>query len=101
MELIFSRAGYAFTGYAGPELLLSGDFELPEAIVLDRQLSGSDGLDVCRYLKSQINTQNIPIVMVSASMNIGELAKEAGADDFVEKPFRIKTLLEVVSKYVH
>lgn len=100
MELIFSRAGYDVVGYSGPEPLLSGNFEAPEAIVLDKQLSGYDGLDVCRFLKTQTSTQQIPIIMVSASMNIGELAITAGANDFVEKPFKIKSLLEVVGKYV-
>lgn len=100
MDIIFSRYGYAVTAYEGPEQLLSGNFEHPNAIVLDKQLSGNDGLDVCRFLKNQPSTQHIPIIIVSASMNVGEAAMNAGANDFVEKPFQIKTLLATVNKYM-
>jgi CheY-like chemotaxis protein len=100
MEMIFSRAGYKVIAYSGPEPLMSNHFEHPAAIVLDKQLSGADGLEVCRYLKDQPSTRDIPIIMVSASMNIGELAAKAGANAFVEKPFKVKHLLEVVEQYV-
>ena len=99
LELIFSRAGYEVTTYPGAEALLKNDFIHPSAIVMDKQLSGLDGLDVCRFLKGQESTRNIPIIMISANMNIGCMAQKAGADDFVEKPFNIKSLLETVRKY--
>lgn len=99
LELIFSRAGYDVITYAGAESLLSNSFDHPAAIVMDKQLSGSDGLDVCRFLKGQESTRDIPIIMISANMNIGIMAQKAGADDFVEKPFNIKSLLETVRKY--
>lgn len=99
LELIFIRAGYLVTAYSGAEDLLKNNFEHPSAIVLDKQLSGADGLDVCRFLKGQESTRNIPIIMISANMNIGDMAHKAGANDFVEKPFNIKNLLETVKKY--
>lgn len=99
LELIFKRAGYDVTTYSGAESLLENNFVHPSAIVMDKQLSGTDGLDVCRFLKGQESTRNIPIIMISANMNIGHMAQKAGADDFVEKPFNIKSLLETVQKY--
>jgi CheY-like chemotaxis protein len=68
--------------------------------VLDRQLSGQDGLKVCKFLKSQNTTKHIPVIIVSATPGIGKMAKEAGADDFIEKPFQIKDLLGVVERWI-
>ena len=50
--------------------------------------------------KSQEDTKNIPVIMVSASPGLAEMAKSAGADDYLEKPFHLKELLATVEKYV-
>ncbi len=52
------------------------------------------------YLKSQNSTKNIPVIIVSATAGIAKMAEEAGADDFIEKPFQIKYLLGIVSKWI-
>lgn len=98
-QLIFERAGYEVTVLSEGTPLLEGTYERPDIFVLDKQLSGIDGLDICRHLKSQPETKDIPVIMVSASPSISRLAKAAGADDFIEKPFRNKDLVAMVDKY--
>jgi DNA-binding response OmpR family regulator len=100
LDLILSRAGYAVTVYADAAPLLKGDFELPDIFILDKQLQDADGLDVCRFLKAQKKTSNIPVIMISANLHINPTAKEAGASGFLEKPFRMKELLIMVNKYI-
>lgn len=99
-ELILQRAGYTVTIYADGEMLLDNDFKLPDLFILDKQLSGVDGLDVCRFLKNQESTKNIPVIIISASPYIANFASEAGAEAFVEKPFKTKELLAVIKKYI-
>jgi CheY-like chemotaxis protein len=99
-ELILQRAGYRVTSYADGEILLSNGFNLPDLFILDKQLSGVDGLDICRFLKNQQSTKDIPVIIISASPYVANFATEAGADDFVEKPFKTKELLEVIKKYI-
>lgn len=43
---------------------------------------------------------DIPIIMLSANHDIKKLAKEAGAEESIEKPFSIKTLKKVIDKYI-
>ena len=74
----------------------------PDLILLDLMLPGIQGIDVCRVIKSDENIKNTPIIILSA---LGQeedivLGLEAGADDYVSKPFsleilnaRIKTVL--------
>ena len=67
----------------------------PDLILLDLMLPGIDGLDVCRILKNKEETQNIPIIMLTAKGEESDIVKglETGADDYVTKPFSIKVLL--------
>jgi CheY-like chemotaxis protein len=58
-----------------------------------------DGLDICRFLKNQEETKDIPVIMISASPNIFELAKNAGADGVIEKPFPIKELRNMIETF--
>jgi DNA-binding response OmpR family regulator len=99
-QLIFDRAGVDVTIYPNGEQLINNDFEAPDAFILDKQLSGIDGLDVCRFLKRQERTKDIPVIMLSANPNIGKMAKEAGADDYLEKPFKLQDLLALMNKYL-
>jgi len=99
-RLIFERAGYEINIYSSGEQLLNNYFKVPDAFILDKQLSGIDGLDICRFLKSQERTRDVPVIMLSANPNIGTAAKEAGANDYLEKPFKIHDLLLMINKYV-
>ncbi|TMD77696.1 MAG: response regulator [Chloroflexi bacterium] len=73
---------------------------LPDLILLDVLLSGKDGREIVKQLKSQEETKSIPIIMFSAHPSAEKTAREAGADDFVAKPFHIDFLLGVVAKYL-
>ena len=69
------------------------EFE-PQIILLDVFLSGIDGLDICKQLKSNPLTSHIPIVIFSAYPRIAESAiYEYDADDFIAKPFEVNDLV--------
>lgn len=96
-RLIFDHAGYDTAIYAdGEEVLNNSHYLLPDLFILDKQLSGVDGLDVCRHLKAEERSRHIPVIILSASPRLGGLAMAAGADDFQEKPFRMHDLLAKV-----
>lgn len=100
LQLIFKRAGYKVSMYSSAESFLSNKFEVPDLFLLDKQLSGTDGLDLCKYLRQQKETKDIPIIMISASPSIANAAKQAGADDFIEKPFSMQALLKMIKEYI-
>jgi len=79
--------------------LLDMETGFPDLLLLDIWMSGTDGRDVCRYLKQKESTCKIPIVLISASKDIENSAREAGADDFLAKPFEMDCLLQKIAKY--
>lgn len=100
LRLVLSQH-YQVITYADGSSILAGDYEMPDLFVLDKQISGTDGLDVCRMLKGSSDTRNTPVIIISAAPGIVAMAKAAGADDVLEKPFRVKALRECIARLLH
>ena len=82
----------AATGEKAVEIARS---ELPDLVVLDLMLPGMDGLEVAKFLKNDPETQNIPIIMLTAKVEESDVVTglELGADDYVTKPFSPRVLM--------
>lgn len=67
----------------------------PDLILLDLMLPEIDGMEVCRILKSQDDTKEIPIIMLTAKGSEFDIVNgfECGADDYVTKPYSNKVLI--------
>jgi DNA-binding response OmpR family regulator len=74
----------------------------PDLVVLDVNLPGVDGLEVCRQLKADPATQGIPVVMVTARDDdeARERAQSCGAAAYLLKPFSPRMLLDLVYSLV-
>ena len=70
----------------------------PDVIVLDINMPGTTGLELCTELKSAPATRDIPIVLLTGSERGAEAAKKAGANAFVRKPFSPLELLSVAER---
>lgn len=99
-SLIFGLPNYEVTVYPNGNKILTGEFTMPDIFIIDKQLPGVDGLDVCKYLKSQNATKDVPVIMMSASPAIREFSKAAGAEGFIEKPYSLKQMRELVIRYI-
>ncbi len=80
------------------EQLQSGG--LPGLILLDVFLSGRDGREIVRDLKSRQVTRQIPVIMFSAHPSAKATALEAGADAFLEKPFESDVLVTTIAHFL-
>ena len=72
-----------------------------ELIILDMLLSGVNGIDVCTRLKQDSRTSHIPVLMISAHPNGKEICLEAGANDFISKPFEMQDLFSKVTDLIN
>ncbi len=100
LRVIFKRGGYDVVIENDGERLLSDELGIPDLYILDKQLSGVDGLDICRFLKNKPSTSQVPVIMLSADPHIEALSRQAGADNYLGKPFRLRSLLEMVSSHL-
>ena len=84
-----------FTAGEGESALNIIRNEKLDLIVLDVSMPGLSGLEICRTLKADKNTQNIPIIILSARNEEIDrvLGLEFGADDYVTKPFNTQELI--------
>ena len=91
-----TREGYRVkvsqTGEKGLKEALS---QLPDAIILDLMLPGINGLEICKSLRGNEKTRNIPILMMTAKSEEADIVSglEVGADDYITKPFSPRILL--------
>ena len=79
----------------GEKALAAAAEQTPDLIVLDLMLPAVDGLEVCRRLKSDESTADIPVVMLTAKGEEADIVAglELGADDYVTKPFSPRILV--------
>jgi two-component system response regulator MprA len=93
LALELGHAGYDVrTEPDGPAALRSGREWVPELVVLDLGLPSLDGLEVCRRLR---DTSWAPILILTAREAVGDRVRglDAGADDYITKPFALDELL--------
>jgi two-component system phosphate regulon response regulator PhoB len=95
VELNLGREGYQILACdSGERALELVRAKTPDLVVLDLMLPGVDGMEVCRRLKADPGTRQIPIVMLTAKGEEADIVAglELGADDYVPKPFSGKVL---------
>tara|TARA_B100000945_G_C20407451_1_gene610786 strand:- start:683 stop:1369 length:687 start_codon:yes stop_codon:yes gene_type:complete len=79
----------------------------PDLVILDWMLPSVSGLEICRSIRRDINTKNIPIIMLTAKITEEDkvLGLDSGADDYITKPFstaelssRVKAILRRIER---
>jgi DNA-binding response OmpR family regulator len=99
LKIILDRAGYETEIFYDGKAIFEDNYTTPDLFLIDKQLSGTDGLTICKHLKDDRDTKSIPVIMMSAYPNIKEFSILAGANDFIEKPFKVETLLATIRKH--
>ncbi len=99
LELVsynLQQAGYRVQkAESAEEALRKIQRKVPDLLVLDLMLPGMNGLELCRLIKNDRDTDELPIIMLTARGEETDIVKglELGADDYVTKPFSPKVLL--------
>ena len=98
MTFILISKGYEVIALSnGDNLLNSILFNNPDLVILDAVMPGMDGRDICKLLKLNRSTRQLPVIMCSAEDDIDESLKQKGApDDVLHKPFDTEDLLAKV-----
>ncbi len=100
LSLILEDEGYAVEIASDGALLENLHEDVPDLLLLDIWMSGLDGSAICKRLKGQEATSHLPIILFSANRDTERIAREAGANDFLAKPFEVDELLAKVCQYI-
>jgi DNA-binding response OmpR family regulator len=99
LELLLSEEGYEVKTSPTADGILNKIEEFhPNLILLDVFLGMHDGRKVCSNIKANDSTKDIPVIMLSSYSSISNTIDEAGAEDFIPKPFSIYTLMDHIQK---
>jgi len=101
IKMILEYKGYKVIVLENPqpaeEILKNDGIDL---IIMDMLLSGVNGIDICKKIKNNISISNIPLIMMSAHPDANIKCLNAGADDFILKPFDMQHLLSTINKFI-
>lgn len=100
VQLILEDSGYDVSSVTDGAVAASVAREQPDLLLLDIWMSGASGQAICRELKANEATKRIPVVMFSANRDLETIAREAGADDVLGKPFELNDLLDIIEKHL-
>lgn len=96
VEYQFTKEGFSVASTAnGEEALMLIDEAMPDLVILDWMIEGISGIEVCRRLRRNAKTRELPIIMLTARGSEEDRIRglDTGADDFVSKPFGSKELI--------
>tara|TARA_Y100000052_G_scaffold4110_1_gene3477 strand:- start:586 stop:1506 length:921 start_codon:yes stop_codon:yes gene_type:complete len=98
LELVFTCA----TAESGEEAISYCEANLPDLVLLDMNMPDISGLDVCTALKASPETNHIPVIFVTSTMDIESenACWEVGASDFVMKPVNASTLTHRIKTHL-
>ncbi len=100
LEFRFENEGYQVRSTPdGDEALILAQEDVPDLVILDWMIEGTSGIEVCRRLRRQQETANVPIIMLTARGEEDDRIRglETGADDYLTKPFSPRELLARVA----
>jgi DNA-binding response OmpR family regulator len=100
IEYVLSEQGYdviSFNHLLQPETVIA---KHPSIILLDDRLPNGLGGAFCMELKSNDLTTNIPVILLSTSLNAARVAATCKADGFLSKPFDLRELVNLVRRHI-
>lgn len=99
MDQVLKEEGFDVTSSLTTEPITKIDKINPDVVIVDDHIKGDKkGSEVIEELKSNAKTEDLSAVLTSTSPELSQQAKQCKADDYIEKPFDIDHLIEVVKK---
>lgn len=98
-SILLSSKGYSVVGVMdGKSALEEVSTNRPDLIVLDIMLPEMDGFEVCRHIKENPSSKDIPVVMLTAKKSNSDVerGKLCGAEAYITKPFKSAKVIEVI-----
>lgn len=103
-SILLTSKGYEVQGVTtGQEALDAISGNPPDLVLLDIMLPEMDGFEVCRRIKENPKTRDLPVVMLTAKKSREDMARgqEVGADWYITKPFKSANVIETIQRFLN
>ncbi len=103
-SILLTSKGYDVRGVINGQHALDAMQEyFPDLVLLDIMLPEIDGFEVCRRIKSNPATKDIPVIMLTAKKSREDMARgeEVGADWYITKPFKSAMVIETIQRFLN
>jgi len=104
VSILFASRGYHVTGVAdGRSALEMIAGNRPDLVVLDLMLPEVDGVEVCRHIRRNAETRDLPVLMLTARKSSHDVnaGLNAGADAYITKPFKTAEVMDTIEKLLN
>lgn len=96
LQILAKESTYDVVATTIPPTLNEIKIMAPDLIVIDEWLATVKGSDICKLIKVDATLNHIPVILISAVNGLSQIAAECCADAFIEKPFNIDFIAEVI-----
>ncbi|RZL42338.1 MAG: response regulator [Pedobacter sp.] len=96
IKFLLEEEGFDVDTTSNIEILSELKTIKPNLLLIEESLFGNQTIEICRSIKSNIQTQNISIILSSNNIDIAEINKNARTDGYIKKPFEITELVDVI-----
>lgn len=100
VETFLTEAGYTVSVENAPgEAVVKAQEFLPDVVLLDIMMPGTDGYDICQEIKKVPELSHVPIIFLTGKDRADDMGRsfKVGGDMFIKKPFSCERLLEIVN----
>lgn len=96
VKIVLEEEGYIVETTLDGNVIPKIHNKMPDLLLLDIWMSGQDGRDICKQIKSDSMISSLPVILFSANKNIENIALQYKAQDYLSKPFEIQELIRKV-----
>ncbi len=103
-KMLLTTKGYEVRGVTRGQAALDALAEdPPDLVLLAIMLPDLDGFEVCRRIKSERSTKNIPVIILTVKKTLKDLERgqEVCVDEYITKPFKPATVIEVIQRFLN
>lgn len=101
LTTVLTQNNYRVTGIKQTDDIIGAIKEYePNLVLTDYLLFGMDGGSICQFIKTNPETNHIPVILITAYKSLADALGSAGFDDFIPKPFNIKALIKTIKAHI-
>ena len=100
LRVALRKNGFEVTSFDSGYPIVEMMDNWPDVFLIDIELSGINGMEICKWLKSHESSQHIPVILISGEPYLKVLASSAHPDDYIEKPVSLERVIEKIREFL-